>query len=67
MEREKRNRNRGESSHAAALAKLRQARERGGAAEYELDEVDNIFEEVDEAEYEVKKKLLLDMRFKTNN
>ena len=53
MERERRNRNKGSSAKEAALAKIREARLTGTAAEYELGEVENIFDEVDEAEYEV--------------
>merc|ERR1712110_8929 len=52
MEREKRSRNKGSSARAAALAKIREARLTGETAEYELGEVENIFDEVNEDEYE---------------
>ena len=54
MEREKRSRNKGSSARAAALAKIREARLTGETAEYELGEVENIFDEVNEDEYEVE-------------
>ena len=51
MERSRRSRG-GPSKAAESLAKIREARLTGQAASYEVGEVDGIFEEVDEQEYE---------------
>ena len=52
-ERSKRSRNKGSDARQAALDKIRNARQSGTVADYDIGEVDNIFEEVDEDEYEV--------------
>jgi len=52
-ERSKRSRNKGNDARQAALDKIRNARQSGTVADYDIGEVDNIFEEVDEDEYEV--------------
>merc|ERR1712235_101378 len=51
-ERSKRSRNKGNDARQAALDKIRNARQSGTVADYDIGEVDNIFEEVDEDEYE---------------
>merc|ERR1712018_330892 len=52
-ERTKRSRNKGSDARQAALDKIKQARQTGTVADYDIGEVDNIFEEVDEDDYEI--------------
>lgn len=53
MEREKRRKGKKSDSRQGALERLKAARAGGTVADYKVDDVENIFDEVDEAEYQV--------------
>jgi flavin-binding protein dodecin len=57
MEREKRSRGSAKNSRQSALDAIKAARKSGTVVEYEVKEIENVFDEVNEEEYKVSAQL----------